>query len=293
MSQPSSKAKSLLARAKLNLFLQVVGRRADGYHLLDSLVAFASTADLVTAQPAERLSLSVSGPFAQHAGPDNENLVLRAARALQTATGCIQGAALFVEKNIPAGAGLGGGSSDAAMTLRVLNEIWELDLSLNGLAKIALTLGADVPVCVYAQAAHMSGIGENVLPIDPLPAIDMVLVHPGQSLATPAVFKALAGRYSGQARPLPANISAPSALMELLNQTTNDLEAPARELLPAIDQILESLRSRPGCVLARMSGSGSACFGLFADSNAASAAAGHIQQTQPQWWVQSGKLEQA
>ena len=280
------------ARAKLNLFLAVTGRRADGYHLLDSLVAFASIADQLTATDADTLTVRVSGPFAAGAGPDQDNLVLRAARALQRATGCTRGASLQLEKNLPSGAGLGGGSSDAAMTLRLLNRFWDLGLGLSGLEKIGLSLGADIPVCLYAQTARMSGIGEQLLPVEPLPEIDLVLVHPGVGLSTPAVFKALAGRFTQAPPPLPPNISAPGALLEVLKRTANDLETPACELLPDISEMLANLRSQPGCLIARMSGSGSACFGLFADTISATRAEQALVATHPHWWAKAGKLDQ-
>jgi 4-diphosphocytidyl-2-C-methyl-D-erythritol kinase len=282
-----------VAPAKLNLFLHVTGKRADGYHLLDSLVAFADIADQIQVERADHLTLSVTGPFASNAGPVEENLVLRAARALQEATSRTDGAKIWLDKHIPTGAGLGGGSSDAASALRLLNKLWKLDLADDELRQIGLALGADIPVCLAAGPTRMRGIGEVLDPAGVIAPLDILLVHPGQSLSTPAVFKALAGRYSGPAPSDLGSLADRQSLLRLLRSTTNDLEAPARELLPTIGHILNSLSDTDGCLLAQMSGSGSACFGLFGNNGTAQAAGARIASLQPDWWVQTCELSAA
>jgi 4-diphosphocytidyl-2-C-methyl-D-erythritol kinase len=274
------------APAKLNLFLHVTGKRADGYHLLDSLVTFCDVADRVSVQAASSLTLSVTGPFARMAGPMEDNLVRRAAKALNLAAGTQQGAAIALEKNIPAGAGLGGGSADAAATLLALNDLWALGFSFQQLADIGLALGADIPVCLLGQSCRMTGIGEILDPVPALPPLALVLVHPGHGLATPQVFKALAGRWSGPA----SEINMDLDFIDALRSNRNDLEAPARELMPDIGQMLDALSALPGCRLARMSGSGSACFGLFDQDNEAQAAASILKNAHKNWWVDFGRL---
>ena len=203
------------APAKVNLFLHVLGRRPDGYHLLDSLAVFPGAADMVRAAPAAALTLTVEGRFA--GGLEGENLVLRAAQALAEAAGGARGANLVLEKELPVASGIGGGSADAAATLRLLNRLWELALPASALHTLALGLGADVPVCLLSEPARMGGIGEllGVAPI--LPACGMVLVNPGASVSTAEVFRAarqrifrtcraagaLAGRRSDGGRPWP------------------------------------------------------------------------------------------
>jgi 4-diphosphocytidyl-2-C-methyl-D-erythritol kinase len=246
---------------------------------------------MVSAHPA--LHLEVAGRFAQAAGPDADNLVLRAANALQQASGVTRGAVLHLTKNIPAGAGLGGGSADAAAALHLLNAFWQLKLPDHALAGIGLSLGADIPVCLAGQPMRMMGIGEVLEPVPALAPLHVVLVHPGMGLSTPAVFKALAGRWSGAARPFGADITDSKGLLALLADTKNDLEAPAMELLPDISVILSALRSQNDCLLARMSGSGSACFGLFSGKETADFAAKALIKAHPSWWIAAGQIEPA
>ena len=273
------------ARAKVNLFLRVVGRRADGYHLLDSLAVFAGAADIVRAEAAETLSLRVEGRFGAGLDGDENNLVLRAARALAAASGFPGGAALTLVKELPVASGIGGGSADAAATLRVLRRLWGFSMPLAELAGTAAGLGADVPVCLASVPARMGGIGE-VLGVAPLlPAYGMVLVNPGVEVSTPAVFRARHGGF-GETAVLPARWADAREMSTWLGGVGNDLEEPALRLCPEIGAVLAWLRGREGCLLARMSGSGATCFGLFAN---AAAAAGVAKVVPAGWWGWGGE----
>jgi 4-diphosphocytidyl-2-C-methyl-D-erythritol kinase len=269
------------ARAKVNLYLHVVGRRADGYHLLDSLAVFAQAGDRLTAEPADAVSLAVDGPFGAGLSDDADNLVLRAAKAL----GVGRGAALRLTKMLPVASGIGGGSADAAAALRLLPRLWGLAISPGRLAEIAATLGADVPVCVESRAARMGGVGEVLTAAPALPPFGLLLVNPGVAVATADVFRARRGGDSAPAV-LPAAWADAAAMAADLAALRNDLEAPARALCPAIGDVLAAIGAAPGCLLARMSGSGATCFGLFARDAAARAAAEAVAR--PGWWCWGG-----
>jgi 4-diphosphocytidyl-2-C-methyl-D-erythritol kinase len=285
------------APAKLNLFLHVTGRRADGYHLLDSLVAFADCGDTLRAAPAPALSLAVTGPFAGGLAEEQDNLVLRAARALAAAagsaavlepgTGLNPGARLELEKHLPVASGIGGGSADAAATLRLLCRLWGVTLDTAVLDRLALELGADVPVCLHGRPARMSGVGETLEPAPALPPCHVVLVNPGVAVATQAVFRARTGGFSAPAT-LPAGWPDAAAMARGLAALGNDLEAPARALCPVIGDVLAAIGRQPGCLLARMSGSGATCFGLFADAALAGQAAAGVAPSG--WWARSCAL---
>ena len=277
------------APAKLNLYLHVLGR-GDGYHLLDSLVAFADIADVVTARPASALSLEVAGPFAGGLqGDARENLVWRAAAALAARAGIEPSAALALEKNLPVASGIGGGSSDAAAALKALGELWRLDLGEQQFQGLAQSLGADVPVCLFGEPAWIGGIGEIVAPAPRLPPCWVVLANPGVSLATPEVFRARTGAFSEPARFETAPVDA-AALARLLETRRNDLAAPALALAPEISDVLRALEAEPDALLARMSGSGATCFALFAGESAAEPAARRLRAAHSGWWVAAGKL---
>jgi 4-diphosphocytidyl-2-C-methyl-D-erythritol kinase len=278
------------APAKLNLYLHVLGRRGDGYHLLDSLVAFADIADVVTARPAESLSLEITGPFAEALQEDrSENLVWRAATALAERAGMEPKAALTLEKNLPVASGIGGGSSDAAAALRALGELWRLDLGERKFQGLAESLGADVPVCLFGETAWLGGIGERVAPAPSLPPCSVVLVNPGVSLATPAVFKARSGSFSEAARFETAPADA-AVLARLLTTRRNDLTPAASALTPEIAAVLRALEAQSDALIARMSGSGATCFALFANGEAATRAADHLGLAHRTWWVAAGAL---
>lgn len=264
----------------------MTGRRADGYHTLDSLVVFAGAADAVTAAPAEDLTLALGGPEAAALQAEADNLVLRAARALAAASGRPAGAALGLEKRLPVASGIGGGSADAAAALRALNGLWGLGWTEARLAEVALPLGADIPACVASRPCRMGGIGEELSPAPALPDCGLVLANPRLALPTPAVFRARHGAFSPPAL-LPAGWTDAAAMARDLGALRNDLEAPAIGLCPAIAEVLAAIRALPGCLLARMSGSGATCFGLFADAAAARAAAGMLPG---HWWRWGGGL---
>ena len=268
------------APAKVNLFLHVTGRRADGYHLLDSLAVFPAVGDMVTAAPAAGLSLRIGGRFGDTLRAAPDNLVLRAARLLRPDAG----AELTLTKNLPVASGIGGGSADAAAALRLLAKLWQVAPPLHPLA---LRLGADVPVCLARAPARMGGIGEVLATAPVLPPFGIVLVNPDVPVATAAVFAARPSGFTPPAR-LPARWPDAAAMARDLAALTNDLEAPALALQPAIGAALAALRALPGVLLARMSGSGATCYGLFATPEAAAAAAATIRE--PGWWAWGGGL---
>jgi 4-diphosphocytidyl-2-C-methyl-D-erythritol kinase len=273
------------ASAKVNLFLHVVGRRPDGYHLLDSLVVFPAVGDTLRGTAAQAFSLALEGPFggALPDGPDN--LVLRAARGMAELTGTGIGARLTLVKSLPVASGIGGGSADAAAALHLLGRLWGVAPAAEALEALALRLGADVPVCLAGRPARMGGIGEVLSPAPGLPAFGLVLVNPGVAVSTPAVFRARVGRLSAPAV-LPSAWPDAVAMARDLAALGNDLEPPAVALCPVIGEVLAALRTRPGCLLTRMSGSGATCFGLFTDAAGAIAAAGTVRR--PGWWVWGG-----
>lgn len=265
------------AFAKINLTLRVTGRRADGYHLLDSVIAFADIADRLQAEPADDITLEIHGPFA-HAAPKDRNTVLTAAIKLRERYRVAEGASIRLEKNLPAGAGIGGGSADAGACLRLLCRLWGLAPEAGELEALALAIGADVPVCLASQPTRLRGIGELLTPGPDLAGTPILLIHPGTPLSTPDVFRAFRGPFS-----------AADDAMDVASGH-NDLEAPACRLLPEISAVLAALRGQAGCRLARMSGSGSACFGLFDAGDAAMVAQSALSTRHPGWWVRAGHL---
>jgi 4-diphosphocytidyl-2-C-methyl-D-erythritol kinase len=271
---------SEFAPAKVNLYLHVTGRRADGYHLLDSLAVFPPVGDRLRAAPAEMLSLTIDGPFGEALAAEADNLVLRAAWAL----GGSAGARIELEKHLPVASGIGGGSADAAATLRLLCRLWDLPPVA---VPIALALGADVPVCVASRPARMGGVGEALTPAPKLPPAGMVLVNPGVSLATVEVFRARDAGFSPPAA-LPASWADAAAMAGDLAKLRNDLEPPAIALQPVIGTVLRTLADMSDCLLERMSGSGATCFGLFPDAARAEAAARALARHG--WWCWGGAL---
>ncbi len=275
------------APAKINLALHVTARRADGYHELDSLVVFTAAGDRLAASPGDGVSLTIEGPMATGLAIE-DNLVLKAAEALRRHAGLPRvGARLVLQKHLPVASGIGGGSADAAAALRLLDRLWRLGSSSEQLARIATGLGADVPVCVYSRCARMTGIGERIAPIASLPGLPLVLVNPVCAVSTPEVFSRLAARENPGLPPLPATFSSPVEVAGYLRGCRNDLEAPARAVAPVIGEVVAALDATPGCLLARMSGSGATCFGLFADTRTADAAACALAVHRPDWWVVS------
>jgi 4-diphosphocytidyl-2-C-methyl-D-erythritol kinase len=271
------------APAKVNLCLHVTGRRADGYHLLDSLVVFAGVGDRVSAMAGRGLSLHLTGPEAMALGSETDNLVLRAARLMGAGD-----VALTLDKKLPVASGIGGGSADAAATLRLLAQ-WT-GRSLPD-PEAVLRLGADVPVCLAGQPVRMRGVGEDLSPLPPLPPVWLVLVNPRVPVPTPQVFAAVTRRDNQPIPVMPtAALGSTSAFADWLgSETRNDLVDAARHVAPVLKQVQAALEAVPGCLLARMSGSGGTHFGLFASESAATTAVDHLRATHPDWWVAAGR----
>jgi 4-diphosphocytidyl-2-C-methyl-D-erythritol kinase len=283
-------AVTAFAPAKVNLYLHVTGRRADGYHLLDSLVAFADVGDRLTAEPAAELSLAVSGPEAAALdGPHEDNLVLRAARLLAEHAAIAGGAAIHLEKHLPVAAGIGGGSSDAAATLRALSSLWRAPVAERDLLRLGARLGADVPACLVGRPVWIGGAGEQVEPAPALPPAGILLANPRKPLPTAAVFAARRGPFgaAGRFAPMPTNAAG---LAAALSSRRNDLAEAVTALVPEIAELLASLARLPGALIARMSGSGATCFALFADRAAAERAGDALAAARAEWWRAAGSL---
>ena len=275
------------APAKVNLTLRVLGRRPDGYHDIESLVAFADVSDRLTFVPYNLLKLSVTGPGAGHTGEDAENLVLKAARALAARVPGLALGAFRLQKNLPVAAGLGGGSSDAAAALRLLARANGLAAADPRLYEAARATGADVPVCLDPRARLMRGVGEILSAPLELPRLSALLVNPGIALATKDVFSRWK-RSANAAEPFEAGAAAMGSedqVLRRLASQANDLEAPAIALAPAIADVLDALRALAGCRLARMSGSGATCFAVFSSVAERAMAAKVLRAKFPGWWI--------
>lgn len=286
------------APAKINLYLHVTGRRADGYHYLDSLVVFAGAGDVLHYEPGDApLTLKLAGRFGAvldeaAAGPDN--LVMKAANALRTLAGpqaTVCGGALVLEKNLPVASGIGGGSADAAAALRLLDRVWNIQAGQANLLRLAEGLGADVPVCLLSHSARMEGIGEVLGAAPTLPECGLVLVNCGQAVSTPAVFRAREGGFVPRAE-LPTHWDSARELVSTLETLENSLEAPACVLCPTVEKVLSDLATQPECLMARMSGSGATCFGLFPSAHEAEQAAARLADAHEAWWVWGGALRE-
>ena len=248
---------------------------------------FGPAQDVLRLEGPGALSLRLEGKFAPGLITESDNLVLRAAHALAGAAGmAAPWGGLVLEKNLPVASGIGGGSADAAAALRLLNRAWGLEFPPERLRAIALPLGADIPVCVESRPARMGGVGEVMTAAPALPPVALLLVNPGEALATPAVFRARQGGFSGPA-PLPPAWADATAMAANLARCGNDLQAAAISLCPAIATVLAAIGAQPGCLLARMSGSGATCFGLFATTAEAEAAASAMPAN---WWSHAGPL---
>ena len=271
------------ARAKVNLYLHVTGRRADGYHLLDSLAVFPDAADILQARPGDTLSLYITGAQGGMLATEPDNLVLRAARALAAEAGIPARASLILEKTLPVASGIGGGSADAAAALRLLSRAWGLGADAEDLRRVAAGLGADVPVCIDSEPAIMRGVGEVLLRAPGLPSCGIVLVNPGVAVPTPAVFARRAPGFTPAAT-LPDLWPDVSAMARTLMTLNNDLEHAAIALCPAIATVLAWLR-QTDTLLARMSGSGATCFALFPTAEAARMISAQVPTP---WWSWGG-----
>jgi 4-diphosphocytidyl-2-C-methyl-D-erythritol kinase len=285
-------------RAKVNLSLRVVGRRVDGYHDLESVVAFADCADRLTLTPGPELSLKTMGPLAQACGDTSDNLVLKAAMLLAARVPDLKVGAFTLDKVLPVAAGIGGGSADAAAALRLLAKLNALSLDDPRLLEVALQTGADVPVCLASHACDMTGVGEQLLPLN-LPKIPSVLVNPCVAVATKDVFAAL-GLRNGEllvgATDVLRGTAWPEAgasledWVEVLAANSNDLEEPATRIQPVIGEVIGELSATNGAWLVRMSGSGATCFAIYENTADAGRAAEKIRGEHPEWWVHAGVL---
>lgn len=277
----------LFAPAKLNLYLHVTGRRPDGFHLLDSAVVFVNVGDELELEAADELTLEVKGECSialAHEKPDN-NLVFKAAKLLQEHYGVKQGAHMQLYKKLPVGSGIGGGSSDAAAALRGLVKLWDIDATESDLHDIARRLGSDVPACLRARTLRMEGAGDQITPLqDAQWPEHFLLVNPMLPVLTADVYRALAGRFTPSGT---VNWDAldNSSLLLQLQRHRNDLAAPAQELCPAITQVLQVIEQQGGCLLARMSGSGATCFGIFETAAQAQHGERLLRSQQPRWWI--------
>ena len=286
-------------RAKVNLTLRVVGRRVDGYHDLESVVAFADCADRLTLTPGPDLSLKMTGPLAKACGDTADNLVLKAAQLLGESVPGLKTGSFELEKALPVAAGIGGGSADAAAALRLLARLNNLRLDDERLLEVALATGADVPVCLASQACDMTGVGDKLMPLNP-PKIPSVLVNPGVPVPTRDVFEALGLRHGEfligaadvmlQASSWPEQGGSLEEWVEALAAGANDLEVPATRIQPLIGKVIAALNATNGAWLARMSGSGATCFAIYDNTAEAQRAANKIQLDHPSWWVHAGVL---
>jgi 4-diphosphocytidyl-2-C-methyl-D-erythritol kinase len=285
-------------RAKVNLTLRVVGRRVDGYHDLESVVAFADCADRLTLSPGSELDLKMSGPLAGACGETSDNLVLKAARLLGQRVPDLKVGSFTLDKLLPVAAGIGGGSADAAAALRLLAQLNGLALDDERLLQVALATGADVPVCLASHACDMTGVGETLLPLS-LPILPCVMVNPRVPVATKDVFAAL-GLRNGEllvgATDILRGTAWPEAgasvedWVEVLAASSNDLEEPAMRIQPVIGEVISALSASNGAWLARMSGSGATCFAIYENTADAGRAADKIRHDHPGWWVHAGTL---
>ncbi|HSP49071.1 MAG TPA: 4-(cytidine 5'-diphospho)-2-C-methyl-D-erythritol kinase [Pseudolabrys sp.] len=274
------------APAKINLTLRVLGRRADGYHRLESLVAFADLDDTLSLLPGGDAALEITGPFAAACGPVAGNLVLKAFAALRERVAGLKAGRFVLEKNIPVAAGLGGGSADAAAALRLLARAKSLAPDDPRLAEVAPAVGADVPVCLESHASIMRGVGDELSAALELPPLAALLVNPGVPLATRDVFAKFAGSPSGKTS-LAGVPRERGALIEWLGAQGNDLTHSAIACVPVIADVLQALGFMPGARLARMSGSGPTCFALFVSPGEATAAAQRLKTERKDWWVRA------
>ncbi|WP_340150828.1 4-(cytidine 5'-diphospho)-2-C-methyl-D-erythritol kinase [uncultured Sneathiella sp.] len=273
-----------IARAKINLYLHVTGKRPDGYHLLDSLVVFADYGDELTVESDSSLSLEISGPFSAGIRAMDDNLILKAARLLQEKAVVKKGAKIKLVKNLPVAAGIGGGSADASLALQLLNELWGTGYSDRQLAELGLSLGADVPVCLYGKPTIMAGVGELLSAGLKIPKIHIILVNCNILVSTADVFRRLEISDTPKVG-LGIEGCTEVDIISALRTAGNDLQAPAFQIAPQIESVIDEIAGETECQLARMSGSGATVFGLFETSEGARKAVQNIQSRHPDWWV--------
>ncbi len=287
MNKEREKLLCIDAPAKINLYLHITGKRTDGLHELESLIVFAETCDVISFRPSKTLSLEISGPQAnQLKEQDSKNIILKAVESMSSLidSNVDVGVEIHLQKFLPIAAGIGGGSADAAATLRALKILWNVSLSDNQLMNLAYSLGSDVPVCILGTSAYLAGVGEKVTPVESIPKIPLLLVNPKIPLPTSLVFNSWKGSNS-TLNPIVSFSGSVSKLVAELRDRRNDLEDPARSLVPQIDEVICEIQSQRGCELARMSGSGATCFGIFLKQEDLTIAASRIKMSHPNWWV--------
>ncbi len=281
----------VFAPAKINLFLHITGKLRNGYHRLDSLVAFADIGDYITIERAQSFSFNVKGEFAKYLqNDDGNNLVVKAAKSLAQISGNSPNVKIILEKNLPIAAGIGGGSSNAAAVIWGLQELWGLAHDADYIAPLMTKLGADVLVCQYCRASIMRGIGEEISPAPIMPEIPILLINPMIPCATQDVFMHYDGKFRENNIKLPKAFNSVFDVVNFLDITDNDLFKPALKLIPEIGNVMNALTAQDTCLFSRMSGSGASCFGLFENIKAAELAAKIIKQENPDWWVKTGYL---
>jgi 4-diphosphocytidyl-2-C-methyl-D-erythritol kinase len=287
----------VFAPAKINLHLHITGKRDDGYHELESLIAFADIGDWISLKPSTAFNLQITGPFAKSfsapersAGPDSQNIILQALyRLAAKAQKSAPPVSITLEKNIPLASGMGGGSSNAASTIWAALKLWDIELSRPALDDLLLSLGADVPVCFHAAPALLRGIGDVVTPLSFLPEMPVVLMNPLKPCPTAGIFKSYRGGFKPESI-LPAHIEKAKKLLHFIRANDNDLTAAAVQMVPEITNIIQALKNTKGCQLARMTGSGATCFGLFENLPEAHMAAQTLGRENPDWWIKPGIL---
>lgn len=278
-----------MAAAKINLYLHVTGRRANGYHELDSWVVFAEIGDTLEAAKSDALRVEIQGVYA-HSVPKDDNSIIKAARALAAHYKVVQGATITLTKRLPVAAGIGGGSADAAAALRLLVRLWGLAPRAGELEALAASLGADVPVCLRSESLYMNGVGEVLSDAPVCTGWPVVLVNPGKALSTPQVFGAREGDFSSAMRH-PSEFASLGGGVQFLRQAKNDLQPAAVSLVPEVEMVLAALDVQGGCLMSRMSGSGATCYGIYTTQEDARQAATRLAAAYPEWWVQESKLK--
>ena len=281
---------SIKAPAKVNLYLHVTGKREDGYHFLDSLFVFAQDGDLITVQESDSLKLDIQGPYAKALPIKDDNIIIKAVRLLAAVYGKEPSVAIRLEKNLPVASGIGGGSADAAATLKALLRLWDLKIPLDQLQEIALRLGADVPSCLSAKAVQVSGIGEKLTPAPLLPKLFLLLINPNRPVSTPQVFKIRKPTFSSPA-PFTQKMTGFDEFIEALSKRHNDLSEAACQIEPSVAEVLQALEQNRLCRLARMSGSGGTCFGIFPNAEEASLCQEEIRKNHSEWWFLNTQVE--
>ncbi|MGB4057286.1 MAG: 4-(cytidine 5'-diphospho)-2-C-methyl-D-erythritol kinase [Alphaproteobacteria bacterium] len=296
MSATDTRSLNVFAPAKVNLYLHVTGRLDNGYHTLDSLVAFTDIGDQIEITPAPEFQFSIDGPYAKgfspkeiDHSPDSSNLVVQAAWALARMAQKIPSVHIRLTKNLPLASGLGGGSSDAAAVIWGLLEWWKLPRDTQGLQSLMTRLGADVPACFSCRPSRLRGIGDILDPTPPMGEVPIILINPGKPCMTADVFSRFTGGFREPVA-LPKNLETLNDLLGFLDKQNNDLLKPALDTVPEIKNVLQSLSASKSCLLSRMTGSGASCFGLFKTQEEAKETAKKIQNDKPGWWIKSGWL---